>query len=227
MTHTLSWQEQPLDWEEHVARHAPHALTLGSKFSQDAWEALPDLILSNQKLLEEKVRLALEEKLTSVSLTLHLDNAGKGGVLPIAHWEDQPLISVLRDPGGPYERWVDVRLLQAHQRPVVNEVSLIAGKLDETHIGMITAYPSSASRPFPNEAHQHTNPEFYAECVGFWKHHQFVGEAGEILYSAQHMKTKGIELERFDLIEAAHKIEEALSPFLPTIAHRPYRRPQG
>ena len=225
MTHTLSWQEQPLDWEEHVARHAPDALTLGSKFSQAAWESLPHLISLNQKVLEEKVRQALEENLTSISLTIHLENAGKGGVLPITNWEDQPLVSVLRDPGGPYERWVDVRVLQAHQRPVVNEVSLIAGKLNEEHIGMITAYPSSSSRPFPNEEHRHTNSEFYAECVSFWKHHQFVGEVNEILYSAKHMREKGMELERGEWIEAAHKIEEAVSPFLPAIPHRLYRRP--
>lgn len=207
------WKDQPKDWTEHVTRHSPDALTIGSKFSHQAWENLDRLVVIHQESLIRKVQEALEQQLTTAQLLVSLPHAGKAGVVPISQLDDSPVVRVLRDPGGPYQQWVEVSVVREEERPILHEIILVAGQLTKTQIGMVTAYPSSAARPFPHTDMLQTNPEFYAECVGFWKHHRFVAEPTELLFSAQLMRSKGQEHGQVEWIQGADNIEMALSIF--------------
>lgn len=184
-----TWKHGDDELREHLARHAPDSLTVGSKFSPAAWARLEDI---HQQASDMAV-VALAKALNTgqpllVEITIPDPEAGTEGVAGSATCAGLSTLTrtqVLRDPGTVYEQLVNVVVLATGQEfPRARQFLAPAGVLwDSKQMGLYTLFPGSASRPFPRAEQARTAPEVHQANVAFWAEHAFLATPEQALHA--------------------------------------------
>lgn len=172
---------------EHLIRHAPGSLTVGSKFSAAAWQDLPAI----QQRAEEEAILTLARQAVHglpmrAEIKIPYPSAGSAGVVPISACADLPVLGsakIVRDPGSLYEQVLDVCVIDpAAEFPGAHQILAPAGAIWDTRtLGLYTIFPGEASRPFPRAEQAETDPETHAANVAFWHSHIFLATPQEVI----------------------------------------------
>lgn len=174
---------------EHLARHSPGNLTVGSKFSHAAWDRLDEIY---QHACDRAV-VALAEALRRsnplrVEIILPGSDAGTEGVASNQVCDELSTLTrtrLVRDPGTVYEQIVDAVVLTSEQAfPSANQFIAPAGVLwDTKDLGLYTLFPGSASRPFPRDEQSLSDPIFHQANVDFWNTHTFLATPEQAIHA--------------------------------------------
>lgn len=183
--------ENDTQLREHLARHAPGSFTVGSKFSQQAWQDLDHWHKVATDLCIVALAKALEEgRPLRVEVNIPYDQAGSDGVassLVCAGLSISTRSRIVRDPGTPYEQEIEVVVLGDDQElPPARQFIVPAGTIWETkNLGLYTLFPGNASRPFPRDDQAKEDPDFHQANVRFWQDHFFLARPQEVIHALQ------------------------------------------
>lgn len=185
-----TWTHDP-DLREHLTRHAPGSLTVGSKFSDAAWSDIDSI----QRDAETRAVIALAQKLSNgdpmrVEIEIPYPDAGTQGVISHQDCDSLPILTrtrIVRDPGTLYEQPIDVAVIDPTAAfPPAHQILAPAGALwDTRNLGFYTLFPGSAARPFPKDEQADSDPEFHAGNILFWSTHIFIATPNEVVEALQ------------------------------------------